>query len=149
MPRSIAVAESNDLQSFLSDRAEPCPWCGYNLRGLTGPVCPECGVGLRMGIVADRKRWPWMRTATNPALFIGAAIMVGVAAMGWRGAGAVLVVWGAAIVWMRVRAWALRYYRAPVEARGDLLWRAWVIVVVAAGWLIGTIFALGAVVSGV
>lgn len=24
----------------------PCPGCGYNLRGVAEPVCPECGVAL-------------------------------------------------------------------------------------------------------
>jgi len=38
------------LRSYLADRDEDCPMCSYNLRGLTGPMCPECGEGLRMRV---------------------------------------------------------------------------------------------------
>ncbi len=31
------------LVGFLSERDVACPGCGYNLRGLVGRVCPECG----------------------------------------------------------------------------------------------------------
>mgnify|MGYP003397905371 CR=1 FL=1 len=30
------------LVDFLSDHDAPCPVCGYNLKALTRPVCPEC-----------------------------------------------------------------------------------------------------------
>jgi hypothetical protein len=30
------------LQAYLADQDVPCPGCGYNLRGLTSGVCPEC-----------------------------------------------------------------------------------------------------------
>ncbi len=36
-PRTTPLAE------FLSTRDATCERCGFNLRGLTGPFCPECG----------------------------------------------------------------------------------------------------------
>ena len=38
------------LRSFLADRDQPCPSCGYNLRGLTTNHCPECAVPLGIGL---------------------------------------------------------------------------------------------------
>jgi hypothetical protein len=35
-----------NLRAFLAGRDEPCPGCGYNLRGLTSSACPECNQSL-------------------------------------------------------------------------------------------------------
>jgi hypothetical protein len=39
-----------------------CPLCGYNLRGLADPRCPECGFAFRWGELLDAKRdrHPWL-----------------------------------------------------------------------------------------
>ena len=44
------------LTTYLAERDEPCPGCAYNLRGLTGPRCPECNQELqvRVGLVEPR-----------------------------------------------------------------------------------------------
>jgi hypothetical protein len=34
------------LVEYLGDHDAECPLCGYNLRGLTEPRCPECGKGI-------------------------------------------------------------------------------------------------------
>jgi hypothetical protein len=31
------------LRAFLAERDVACPGCGYNLRGIAGSGCPECG----------------------------------------------------------------------------------------------------------
>jgi hypothetical protein len=38
-----AQSEADLLRQFLLGRDVACPGCGYNLRDLTGGVCPECG----------------------------------------------------------------------------------------------------------
>lgn len=38
------------LVAFLARNDAPCPACGYNLRGLTGDVCPECGQPFELRI---------------------------------------------------------------------------------------------------
>ncbi len=38
------------LQGYLADRDEPCPLCSYNLRGLQGEHCPECGQELTLRV---------------------------------------------------------------------------------------------------
>jgi len=44
------------LRSVLDTTDVPCPACGYNLRGLTTPVCPECNLRLvlRIGLAEPR-----------------------------------------------------------------------------------------------
>ncbi|MEX2218367.1 MAG: hypothetical protein WD749_06360 [Phycisphaerales bacterium] len=44
------------LIPFLALRDTPCPACTYNLRGLTGAACPECGapLELRVGLTEPR-----------------------------------------------------------------------------------------------
>lgn len=43
------------LREFLQDRDEPCPGCGYNLRGLQGAQCPECRQGIELGVRGPEK----------------------------------------------------------------------------------------------
>jgi hypothetical protein len=38
------------LSEFLSTRDVPCPGCGYNLRHLASPRCPECAEQIRLGV---------------------------------------------------------------------------------------------------
>lgn len=38
------------LEVFVAERDVACPGCGYNLRGLRGRHCPECGLEVRLGV---------------------------------------------------------------------------------------------------
>jgi hypothetical protein len=38
------------LIEYLRDRDVPCPLCGYNLRQLDSPRCPECGRDIRLSV---------------------------------------------------------------------------------------------------
>jgi len=49
-PAPRAADDTAGLVAFLAGRDVPCPLCGYNLRGLTSPRCPECGRELRLSI---------------------------------------------------------------------------------------------------
>ena len=37
------IDHSTLLEHHLADHDEPCPMCGYDLRGADHKVCPECG----------------------------------------------------------------------------------------------------------
>lgn len=51
------ASELDLLPTFLAGRDVACPACGYNLRGLREPRCPECGeaIALRVGLVEPRQ----------------------------------------------------------------------------------------------
>src|SRR5690242_20481338 len=42
--------DSATLRAFLAERDAPCPACGYNLRGIEEPLCPECGGTVELAI---------------------------------------------------------------------------------------------------
>src|SRR5688572_26909003 len=65
------------LLEFLREHEAPCPVCGYNLKALVRPVCPECGQELVLTVGAARLRLGWLMAAVAPGFFSGiAAIFV-------------------------------------------------------------------------
>ncbi|MEL6396363.1 MAG: hypothetical protein AAFQ71_10230 [Planctomycetota bacterium] len=64
--------EKARLAGWLADHDEPCPNCGYGLRGVPEPVCPECSAPIRLGVVAPHMRFgPWAVAMLGPALALG------------------------------------------------------------------------------
>jgi len=61
------------LLEFLRDHDAACPVCGYNLRTLGRPVCPECGQELVLTVGAARLRLGWLMAAVAPGFFSGIA----------------------------------------------------------------------------
>jgi hypothetical protein len=53
---SYAVDMSQSVQEILKHRDAMCPRCGYNLRGLASPICPECQLTITPENVLDGKR---------------------------------------------------------------------------------------------
>ncbi len=53
--------QSSTCHSFLASQDIPCPKCGYNLRGLVGRCCPECGLSMHDIELALRWRAPRLR----------------------------------------------------------------------------------------
>ncbi len=50
MSETRTLDESELLQTYLAARDEACPACRYNLRGVAGTQCPECGRQLALGL---------------------------------------------------------------------------------------------------
>src|SRR5687767_1558739 len=48
------------LTQFLADRDLPCPGCGYNLRNLTSPRCPECNQSLELAVRLTEPKQGWL-----------------------------------------------------------------------------------------
>lgn len=67
--------EAERLVGYLNGRDAPCPGCGYNLRGLKGTACPECGERLTLRGIKHPER----RSALTPAFVVGSAGLV----VGW------------------------------------------------------------------
>ena len=61
------------LLEFLRGHEATCPVCGYNLKALTRPVCPECGQELVLAVGAARLRFGWLFAAVAPGFFSGIA----------------------------------------------------------------------------
>ena len=61
------------LLEFLREHESPCPVCGYNLKALTRPVCPECGQELVLAVGAARLHFGWLFAAVAPGFFSGIA----------------------------------------------------------------------------
>jgi predicted RNA-binding Zn-ribbon protein involved in translation (DUF1610 family) len=59
------------LLQFLRDHDAECPACGYNLRALTQPTCPECGQPLVLTVGATRLKLGWLFVAIAPGFFSG------------------------------------------------------------------------------
>jgi predicted RNA-binding Zn-ribbon protein involved in translation (DUF1610 family) len=61
------------LLEFLHERDAECTLCGYNLRALVRPICPECGQELVLTVGAARVRLGWLMAAVAPGFFSGIA----------------------------------------------------------------------------
>lgn len=61
------------LLEFLRDRDVPCPLCGYNLRNLTRPECPECRQDLSLTVGVERPRIDLLIATITPCTFSGIA----------------------------------------------------------------------------
>jgi len=68
-------SDTDHLLNFLRDHDAPCPLCGYNLRNLIVPTCPECHHGLKLTVGIDGVRIGWYIAALSPFLFSGMAAL--------------------------------------------------------------------------
>lgn len=145
----IATA-SHDSGSITIDVA--CPDCGYNLRGLPGPIvnCPECGLRSDVPVLAARQ-WdkPWYRAPGFNALmwpaawmwisflifaFVDATVSLGTAS---ALASCLVVIVG----------WSWLMVRASRVLDGEVgVWLALLMHVLVAGYLVGLVGVLVAVI---
>ena len=68
-----------DILQYLASGDAACRACGYSLRGVAAPRCPECGAGLDWSAVEPRPRPPLASRAfagAQAALFMGAFLAV-------------------------------------------------------------------------
>lgn len=63
------------LLQFLDGRSVPCPRCGYDLRDLARPVCPECGEELALTVGRRHPNFELLIATLAPGIFSG--IMAG------------------------------------------------------------------------
>ena len=61
------------LLAFLGERDVGCPLCGYNLRNLTSPQCPECRKDLALSVDVKGLSFLWLLATITPGLFSGIA----------------------------------------------------------------------------
>jgi hypothetical protein len=68
-PRDVMLLE------FLQEHDAECPVCGYNVRALTRPICPECKQHLTLTVGAENLRMGWLFAAVAPGFFSGIAAL--------------------------------------------------------------------------
>lgn len=64
-------AAERRLLDFLQHHDASCPLCGYNLRQLTQPRCPECNQELRLRVGLRRLRLGYLLATLTPMTFSG------------------------------------------------------------------------------
>ena len=127
------------LLDFLNDSspaaAEPsCPVCGYNLRALTRPVCPECRHDLVLTVGVAKLRLAWLLVAMVPCFFSGiAACFIAIPTTGvffedgeivWPLVGAVLFGWSSGLFAIFL---AVKHRRFIAQSRTRQKWIAVII----------------------
>ena len=70
------ASEADLLIAFLRERDETCPRCGYNLRNLTLPRCPECEEPLVLAVKAQELNLVPYVTTLAPGIFCGLLLLV-------------------------------------------------------------------------
>lgn len=70
------AANADLLLAFLRSRSIPCPHCGYDLRDLASPLCPECSTPLTLQVGSPRPRFAWLLFAMVPGCFSGIAALL-------------------------------------------------------------------------
>lgn len=58
-------------------QAIPCRKCGYDIRGLSAPRCPECGTSLREGVSSGKVIEEKPSLKDKPALYAGVLAAIG------------------------------------------------------------------------
>lgn len=66
------VPDTQSLLAFLASHDAACPVCSHGLRGITAPICPECGSPLRLEVTsANLHLGPWSLAIASMALAMG------------------------------------------------------------------------------
>jgi hypothetical protein len=105
MSRGRTDAGDEVLRAFLRDRTIGCPSCRYNLRGVEGAWCPECGTRLSLHLCAMKARLgSWLLGLLAVALPLGFA--------------ATFAVVGAHAAWRRTTWWRDADWRIAGAAWG-------------------------------
>lgn len=71
--RAARVDGEDEVVAFLAGRSAPCPKCGYDLKDIQTPRCPECAEPLVLRVGSPRARFGWLIVAIAPGCFSGVA----------------------------------------------------------------------------
>jgi hypothetical protein len=138
-------ADEELLREYLARGDAPCPGCGYNLRGLTTDVCPECAQRLLLSVSLAEPRVGLLLAGTvGLAAGAGFSILVGLWGL-MEGARAkhllplvvAIAVEGVALRWwVKHRTWVRT--RDPA-ARIVLVGACWTLTAAMAAWFMAVV----------
>lgn len=75
------------VREFLAERDARCPSCGYNLRGLSGDACPECGWVAVLAELQEKEAFRTWRESRMPNDPITTSGLIGsILSLGWPAA---------------------------------------------------------------
>jgi hypothetical protein len=126
------------LQQFLGERDVECPLCAYNLRGLTGSRCPECGEELRLQVgLVEPRFMAFVATVAALCMGFGGAVTFGIIGLAyapaswWRQTCGRLLIAQAIYTFVAIGLLLVRrrrFRRLPPPTQMMLAMLAWVIV---------------------
>lgn len=144
MAQRWPVGRGDQVRMYLAAAPDAaCPGCGYCLRGLRDPVCPECGLQLSVSMLTGRRRWelPAPGVCALVAINVGLALAVMASAvlhggtlprLAWL-APAVLGAFACSVAYWPV---FLRMVDRGVEMPRPFVGTAWVVAVVQGAGLV-------------
>lgn len=130
------------LRAFLGERDVSCPSCGYNLRGLQSPACPECNQALKLQVgLVEPRLGHFIAGLVGLAMGFGFCFIVGLwglfeaprVAMLIPLAAGVLVLGLALLAWVRGRG---KLRRASDTARTTMVIAAYVLSAMFVSWFL-------------
>jgi hypothetical protein len=129
------------LEGFLRDRDCPCPICQYNLRGLAGATCPECGSPPHLSLNSPNTRVGPFVLALAPLLMIGGVgvlLLIAIARHPQALSEGLQVPMAAGALSLLTAAWLLfrrtRFLCLSREAQSAAALAAWSAFLFACGW---------------
>jgi hypothetical protein len=139
------------LRAFLGVRDVACPSCAYNLRGLSGATCPECGEALRLQVgLVEARLAGWVFGLVGLSIgvgFTGVLVVWGVTAGMLGGMAAQLAEEAPLLVALPVEVaclaawirWGRAVRRLPAARRWAMALGCWALSLVMAGWFIASV----------
>lgn len=102
----------DEIAEVLSRIDVPCPSCGYSLRGLRGPTCPECGDRVDLDAIEAHLRSTGWGVLRSPGMF-GACLLAGAFSGALvSGSGALVLLWMTlGVLWVNsMFVWSLEVF---------------------------------------
>ena len=132
------VDETAHLLAWVKGRDVPCPVCGYNLRDLTRPVCPECRHDVHLTVGVLHPRLGWLFVALTPSMFSAVAaglllvpmtmmLLVGGEPAPWPVVGAEVFGWVSAMAGLVLFLKRNLFLRLPAPIQGGWAVGIWVV----------------------
>ncbi|MCH6551072.1 MAG: hypothetical protein IH804_03540 [Planctomycetes bacterium] len=135
------------LLTFLRERDAACPLCGYNLRNLVRPQCPECRQDLVLSVGIKDLRLGWLVATIAPGIFSGiAAVLLVIPILlawpvPWFVVGADLFGWLSGLAAVALLKYRLTFLRLPQDVQRTWAIVAWGIHLAAFFVLVVSLFA--------